>query len=457
MKEPLNSGRRPEVSVHVAESAARHKSGMVRCEIGREVNFSPDRLSSYFLSSWKPEVFDALLVAAGVEFADRTLRRATHSWARSIRLHVPVHDVSRWEHPSVANSLRDALEYLTGDSWELSFYPRKRAATMPSQTSLELPVDVQAVIPFSNGLDSRAVSGLMARELGSRLVRVRLSTRLQDNERLRQHTPFTNVPYAVKGDSVESSARSRGFKFSVVSGVAAYLSGASQVVVPESGQGALGPALVPVGQTYEDYRSHPTFTRRMQQFLKELFDRDIEFVFPHIWHTKGETLRLFIEQCNDPFWANTRSCWQKRFVSFDGVQRQCGICAACMLRRMSIHSAGGAEPKEQYVWERLDASSLEQGAATGYPQERAPKAMREYAIAGTLHLDHLAALSKRPGGQVMLDVSSFHLAQALGMGRDAVRTKLDRMLMQHSHEWSAFLLSLGKDSFIRRWATEVQE
>ncbi len=49
-----------------------------------------------------------------------------------------------------------------------------------------------------------------------------------------------------------------------------YLAGASRVIVPESGQGALGPALVPVGQAYVDYRSHPLFTERMERFLAAL-------------------------------------------------------------------------------------------------------------------------------------------------------------------------------------------
>ncbi len=69
---------------------------------------------------------------------------------------------------------------------------------------------------------------------------------------------------------VESSARSRGFKFAVLSGLAAYLAKANKVFVPESGQGALGPAIVTVGQAYEDFRNHPRFTKKMSAFLKAL-------------------------------------------------------------------------------------------------------------------------------------------------------------------------------------------
>lgn len=456
MKEPLNNGRRPSITVDVAEPGAPERAGMVRCEIDRDLTFSTYSLRSYFFAGWKSEAYDALLVAAAVEYADRVLARSTMDWPRSISLRIPVHDLQRWRQATVSDALRDALEYLTGDSWDITFCRRRRGAAESPQTSLELPVDVQAVIPFSNGLDSRAVAGLLERTLGPRLVRVRLSARLQDKEGLKRRTPFTRVPYKVKGDFAESSARSRGFKFAIISGIAAYLAGADEIIVPESGQGALGPSLVTVGQSYEDYRSHPTFTRRMERLFNALFGTNVRFCFPQLWQTKGETLRRFIEECGDPSWAATRSCWQKRFVSFDNKQRQCGICAACMLRRMSVHAAGGIEPANQYVWERLDVPAFEQGMAEGFPAERAKKAMRHYAIAGTLHLDHLAAVPRRPGSGAKLDVASHQLALALGLERGAVRTRIGRLLDQHAHEWSGFVSSLGNESFIRDWAVEVQ-
>jgi hypothetical protein len=242
----------------------------------------------------------------------------------------------------------------------------------------------------------------------------------------------------------------------VISGIAAYLSGATQIIVPESGQGALGPSLVPVGQSYEDYRSHPAFTVRMERFFDGLFAKSITFSFPQIWYTKGETLRRFMDECGDDQWVATRSCWQQsRQVGVDGKRRQCGVCAACMLRRMSIHAAGGIEPDDQYVWENLGASSLEAGVAPGFASTRITKAMHEYAIAGVLHLDHLAGL-RRPSAGPSRDVYCHQLGQAIGLDRSLVREKLDRLIDQHAREWSAFVSSLGLKSFVRHWAAEVQ-
>jgi 7-cyano-7-deazaguanine synthase in queuosine biosynthesis len=210
-----------------------------------------------------------------------------------------------------------------------------------------MPADAKAVIPFSEGLDSRAVGALMAQEYGVGLVLVRLGPKKKDQPKdaSGRKQPFKAVPYKVKsGESrfVESSARSRGFKFAILSGAAAYFSKAGKVIVPESGQGALGPTLVPVGQAYEDYRNHPLFMTRMTNFFTALLGYEVLFDFPRLWFTKGETLSAYmaLSDGKNLEWSKTRSCWQdNRFVSFNSKRRQCGICAACMLRRLSVHFA----------------------------------------------------------------------------------------------------------------------
>jgi hypothetical protein len=269
------------------------------------------------------------------------------------------------------------------------------------------------------------------------------------------------VPYRVrpgKRPFVESSARSRGFKFALLSGLAAYLAKAGQVVVPESGQGALGPALVTVGQGYEDYRSHPLFTDRMEKFLEELLRYRVRFKFPQLWHTKAETLKKFVDECKDgSSWSGTWSCWQQtRQVSVDGKKRQCGICAACLLRRLSVHAAGLAESKQTYVWENLSARTFEAGAAASFAAKKVTRALREYAIAGTLHLDQLAGLRTSGANARMLDLSTFQLSRSLGLAEADVRSRLDRLLLQHEREWKGFVDSLGRTSFLADWASQAR-
>ena len=381
---------------------------------------------------------------------------------RQISLHIPVHDPDRWSQNSVADDLRDALEFLTGDRWDLSFYQLERPVTQPRQGQFNLGRDISTVIPFSNGLDSSAVAGLAAQELGDRLVRIRLGTKeFSPNGLDPRMEPFTAVPYNVrKGQKAygESSGRSRGFKFALVSGIAAFLSGAERIIVPESGQGALGPSLIPVGQADPDYRSHPRFGRKMEKFLHSLIGFEGRYDYPHIWNTKGETLARFIEETgNSTNWVDTRSCWQQnRQVGVDGKARQCGICAACMLRRLSIHTAGQTEPPSTYVWENLGAPTFESGVSPYFDKTKITGAMEQYAIAGTLHIDHLAALPHSRANAPRLNLESFCLSRSLEMPQDIVKHKLEQLLARHKSEWENFMASLGPVSFIESWVHEAR-
>lgn len=460
MKTETNLLAPPSTSIDVMESSARGRRGHVRCQIGEHVTFSTEGLETYCFANWESVVYDALLVAAAVEFADRIQHRSALKWDRQLQLRIPVHDPDRWNDRKVSAALHDALNFLTGDQWQISFRARTKPVDAVQQQRFELAAGITTVIPFSDGLDSRAVAGLMAKELGDKLILVRLGSKGSDvRSSHRYRYPFTSVPYHVRpgtGRFVESSARSRGFKFALICGLAAYLAKADQIIVSESGQGSLGPALVTVGQAYEDYRSHPLFTNRMEKLFAAIFQHEVKYQFPRIWNSKAETLAKFVEQCESSEWAGTLSCWQQnRQVSVEKKRRQCGICAACMLRRMSIHAAGLTESKETYVWEDLTASTFEQGAALSFPSQKITGKMKQYAIAGTLHLDHLAGLRASPANARTLDLNAFQLSRSLCLPEQNVQQKLNRLLMQHEKEWKNFVHSLGQNSFVANWAIQA--
>ncbi len=200
-----NDSPSPSIAIHVAESAIRTPRGRVLCQVGKHIEFSTESLETYCFSNWEPVVYDALLLAATVEFADRTLRRAALKWDRQIELFIPVHDPERWNDKTVSNALHDTLDFLTGDRWHISFRKRSGPLDTPRQQRFELPHGITTVIPFSDGLDSRAVAGLMANELGDKLVRVRLGTRGADIRSLpRFRFPFTgcSVPRPTRNATV---------------------------------------------------------------------------------------------------------------------------------------------------------------------------------------------------------------------------------------------------------------
>jgi hypothetical protein len=121
-----------------------------------------------------------------------------------------------------------------------------------------------------------------------------------------------------------------------------------------------------------------------------------------------------------------------------------------------VHAAGLTEAKETYVWENLSARTFESGAAANFPKKKITKALREYAIAGTLHLDHLARLRDSQANAGTLGLFAFQLRRSLGASESEIRTKLGRLLDQHACEWRNFIDSLGQDSFLRNWASEAK-
>jgi 7-cyano-7-deazaguanine synthase in queuosine biosynthesis len=351
-----------ERAIDVVEAGRRPRKGRIAFDLGRDLEFSTDGLRSYAFSSWEPVIYDAMVLAAAIEFSDRVIKRPSRGWARRISLRLPVHDPARWNNPAVSNSLHEVLGFLTGDFWTIEFVKRSKTVPAPMQECLPFPRPTEAVIAYSDGMDSRAVAGLVGKTLGEKLVRVRVGSKAAGKPVIDgQLQPFAKVPYKFKASmgNGETTARSRGFKFALISGLAAYLADAGEILIPESGQGAIGPALVTVSHAYPDYRNHPLFTARMTRFLKALLGKTVKFSFPRLWHTKGETLREFSALPEGDSWRDTKSCWRNsRWSALNGKLVQCGICAACMLRRMSVHAAGLREEAGIYICTDLSASSL---------------------------------------------------------------------------------------------------
>lgn len=450
-----HASRQTAFVVDAIELGGEVRDGATSAALGSAINLSIAGLESYFYASWRPELVDLLVIAAAVEYCDLRVKRPAWGWARSFDLRVAVHTLDRWQDPALHNALEEALSFLTGDQWVLSFVQRARPFEQVRQGSLGFDVRDRVIMPYSDGVDSRAVSALVDHAEKGGLVRVRLGTKGVDSQsKDPRECRFMSVPYQVRFDSsqrVESSARSRGFKFAVITGIAAALAHVDRIIVTESGQGALGPILVTSGQSYPDYRVHPAFTQRIEVLFDALTGKAPSYEYPRIWSTKGETIAAAEKLPHPPNWVNTRSCWQgSRQVSFEHKRRQCGICAACMLRRLSMHAARVEESAANYIWEDLSAPEIETGAVPGFTLMT--PSLREYAIAGVLHLDHLAGLSGSDVHRRAVIRVARETANALGIPAVEAETNTLALLARHRAEWLAFQESLGPQSFVAKLA-----
>ncbi|GFO63157.1 7-cyano-7-deazaguanine synthase [Geomonas paludis] len=442
----------PQLQVQVLEEGCPAMDGWESLYLGKDIIFSTWALQSYAFARWDPLIFDVIVLAAGIEYADKVLRRPSLGWARRIRLKIPVHSLDVWSSSTVATALQNAVEFLTGDYWTFEFVQRVLPAKPPSQDSLQFPANTVAVLPYSDGMDSRSVAGILGKAYKNQLVRVRVGSKSWDRKiSAKNCEPFTTVPYKVpvRARNRETSGRSRGFKYTIISCIAAYLAGATEIVIPESGQGALGPAIMNVGHGYPDYRNHPFFTKKMEHLYKQLFGSELHFIFPRIWSTKGETLKEFVEVCNGADWKSTRSCWQSNiWAGVNGKLRQCGICAACMLRRVSVHAAGLVEDPDVYIVTDLTAKSMESAVHKGY--SKVTKAFKEYAIAGTLHMDDLARMADAAASPIVKRHATL-LASVMDLPCQEAEQRLGALLNRHAKEWRNYLESLGEDSFVKQW------
>ena len=168
--------RMPEKSIEVIEGGGVASGGWVSFDLESDFEFSTEALETYAFASWEPVIYDVMVVAAAIEYGDRIVKRPPRGWARRIVLRIPVHDPDRWNDSELSGALLDAAGFLTGDYWSIEFVGRVNPAPSPHSDYLNLPVPTEAVLAYSDGMDSRAVAGLIGSELGPKLVRVRVGS-----------------------------------------------------------------------------------------------------------------------------------------------------------------------------------------------------------------------------------------------------------------------------------------
>lgn len=423
-------------------------NGTTVVKIGDQIAFDPAALDALDVKGWQPVHYDLLVLCAAVEFADRRWKRP-RGWNRTLDVTIPVLDVQGWKKPKVIARLRETLRHLTGDDWHFAFTPAINMAPIGSrQAPLDFGQTKKFAIAYSEGLDSRAVASLSGSPGDALCVRV-----ANTPQRRRQGDGiFSQFPFKVQGHRCqESSFRSRGFQFAMITAIAAHLTDIRRIVVPESGQGALGPAILPLHELYADYRNHPTFFRHIERLVSAVMDYSLDFDQPRLWSTKGQTLREFLEipgkSAGDL--TDTHSCWQKRrVVNTNGKRKQCGLCAACLLRRMSMHAAGIQEVTGTYAIEALTAPMA--GEAVAILPDPADRAiMIEYGSVGVRHLVQLAALAKRPDRDLRIHASE--IAAETNTTYEMALANLRKLLAQHALEWNSFLDAQGEKSFLRTW------
>lgn len=284
---------------------------------------------------------DLVRIAAGAYMADRLSARGV-GFSRTIRLHVQVVDVARWD--SSCDLVADLLYWLTGDTWQLELSEdglKQPDVSSPSAS----PVDTVALL--SGGLDSLC-GALIAPDSPQRLLLGHWDNSTVKAAQDRSwgwlstdggaSSAYRQIRVTQVESKREASTRSRAFLFMALAIAGADGSGAANAEVPENGFTSLNPPLgVNRGGALSTRSTHPWTFHLFRQIL-DATGVGVDLRGPHLMETKGELLAAAVAMgppSIGPGAALTLSCGKLdgRLYSGGNPNHHCGLCIPCLVRR----------------------------------------------------------------------------------------------------------------------------
>lgn len=354
-----------KVEIHV-NGAKRQKNGLAQISIQfpssggkRLLEISLEEFIGFF-GALPSSVCDLLLVASIVYVIDKCVRRSESEdqWTRDFEVRIPVNDPKSWNR--VASALNNALSFLSGDIWSISFRapgcplflaPKKRQR-LSVRASFDTPNCVISL--FSGGLDSLAgginlLEGRGATKVvlighgdrsGSGAHQRRLYGGIKDKFRDRAHLLQMKIGHR-PSRALEPTSRCRSFLFLALGiSAAACVGSKTPLFAHENGVIAINLPLNPARAGSCSTRTmHPYFLGSVEKILRGLSIAN-PVSNPFSLQTKGQCLAGCLNQallkelypsavsCAH---GNRRRYWKRR------KSRNCGYCMPCIFRRAALH------------------------------------------------------------------------------------------------------------------------
>jgi len=371
---------------------------------GQHFRLDHQAISDYLRVPLADRMVDLLRIASTVYFVDRVVRRnrsgKTKEWARSITCSIELRDAGFWGRPEIQELLEQTVGFVSGDNWSFEFKQGKDKEN-PCGHRLKLADTPPLVCLYSGGLDSAAGLACRLTEGIDRpiipvVIRHRsdiAKTAVRQLKGLEDHFgtslfPLTTMLSTVRPrrlGSEEPSQRARSFLFLSVGGVVAWATDSEGFELYESGIGAVNVPLLAGMEGSQATRScHPAFVKGMARLLSLVAERPIAVRLPYIGLTKGEVVKGLLPTELQQLSRSTVSCvnYPVRHKR-DRTWKACGVCPACIFRRVSLHAAGVEDFPEIYDLDLLSPVFDRSG----------PKKLK-YLKAFLLFVDHLADLNE---------------------------------------------------------------
>ncbi len=342
------------------------------------VRLKLDDIRRNFLMVEPALLADLIEIAAYVFAADCSVSRggitfpnAGSKWRRTFHLVVAVREPGRWSEPGLLKALREALEFLSDDTWNFTF--EEMANPPPIQTYLnfaepspERSGDTSIVL-FSGGLDSYAGAVheltqtnrhvvLMSRRIEGMTIprQAELADEIRKRYRRRVTHVSLNAGLTKETAAREHTQRTRTFLLAAMALVAAVMESADRVRFYENGIMSVNlPISGQVVGSRASRSTHPRSLMLLERLGGLIAAPGIKIDNPFIWSTKAEIVSELLQHPESRAISRTLSCSKTREMTL--AHPHCGTCAQCLQRRISTlgANAGDLDPKVDYAVDLL--------------------------------------------------------------------------------------------------------
>jgi 7-cyano-7-deazaguanine synthase in queuosine biosynthesis len=301
---------------------------------------------------------DLLDVARALFLADCRSKRPS-SWKRVIKVTIPVRKIGSWSKPDVADSLHKLLAFATGDVWDVRFILHSFPYSPVPSILFPEPIPTYNICLFSEGSDSLCglanrlyelseiqfltVSALTQHQSDARITEtIKELNALNDNRIQPIDIPFFRGNYRSRKNE-ESTQRTRSFLLLALGTIAAILTNQQSIEIYENGLEAFNFPLEPYKHPERLSRAmHPILLGYMSEFVSHLTNNPFQINAPFLFFTKSDLMRTAFGKLPTQMITDTISCLH--FPQRRPGGNQCGICSGCLLRRISLASAGIEDP-----------------------------------------------------------------------------------------------------------------
>lgn len=234
--------------------------------------------------------------------------------------------------------------------------PKKSIQRILSETRLSQPI-----VLFSGGLDSlaaalsigRAVCPVLFHATTSNVILAKVRE-LRDSSSAFSGCPMTagDCRFASLGGG---SAQTRGLLFLASAANVASTLGIDRIVIGENGPLMINAQVSPF--SIPSKTAHPKLIVEFENIVRDLFPFSLHIDAVHKDMTKSEVVLGVREDLGESL-HKSYSCWRTQ-----GLRTMCGMCFACLVRRLSLLAIGITEDDSVYEADPFRADFSELGPA----------------------------------------------------------------------------------------------